>query len=62
MATCKAFIDANEGLWDAALKHRFLSECKNATISEAQFNTWLVQVHISLAPYTIPAQLDMSPK
>ena len=48
----KSAFDDNAELWlDASENHAFLVGCANGTVSESQFNTWLVQDYMYVTSF-----------
>jgi hypothetical protein len=47
MSTCAELLEEHKDAWQSGVHHRFLDDCKAGTISENQFDAWLVQVLFS---------------
>ncbi|MBD3418968.1 MAG: TenA family transcriptional regulator [Chitinivibrionales bacterium] len=51
LITCKNLTTEYRLEWDRAIRHPFLAECKSASITPAQFNTWLVQDYLFVTEF-----------
>lgn len=50
--TCQTLLDKYEISWQRAIRHPFLSSCKDASIKPDQFNTWLTQDYLFVIEFT----------
>ncbi|MBE7380654.1 MAG: TenA family transcriptional regulator [Leptolyngbya sp. SIO1E4] len=50
--TCAQLLTSYHAEWQDATVHPFLTQCKEATISPLQFNTWLVQDALFVTEFT----------
>ncbi len=56
--TCAKLIATYPGEWQAATIHPFLQQCQQDTLTDSQFNTWLVQDYLFVIDFTrMAAQL-----
>lgn len=50
--TCQQLLETHQLLWQTAIVHPFLTQCRTGEILPRQFNTWLVQDYLFVVEFT----------